>query len=58
MARLFGTRVERRNQLRAAVAGHPHEGGLDPGIQVPAAPVFLQEGIERRAGRASGYSIT
>jgi hypothetical protein len=39
--------VERPNQLRAAAAGHPHESGLDPGIQVAAAAMLLQERVQR-----------
>jgi hypothetical protein len=29
-----------------AVAGHPHKGGLDPGVQVAAAAMLLEEGVE------------
>jgi hypothetical protein len=42
----LGGLLERPNQVRTEVAGHPHEGGLDPGIQVPAVPMLLEEGVE------------
>ena len=38
--------VERSHELRAAVAGHPHALGLDSGVQVPAAAMLLEEGVE------------
>jgi hypothetical protein len=43
----------------AAVAGHPHESGLDTGIEVPTAAMLLEEGVE--GGQQLGhraYSIT
>jgi hypothetical protein len=38
--------VERLHQLRTTVAAHPHEHGLDTGIQLAAAPMLLKEGVE------------
>lgn len=36
--------VERPHQLRAAIACHPHAVGINPGVEVPAAAMLLQEG--------------
>ncbi len=44
--------VERAHQLCTAVAGHPHEGGLDRGIEFPAAPRCSW----RKASRAASSS--
>lgn len=36
-----------------AVAGHPHDGGLDTGVEVPATAMLLHEGVE--SGKQAGH---